>query len=146
MAQRGLRRKSRTFSYELRTTRRVRRGRTNRPQAQELGRVPWVGFPGWGCGTSTLALPPPLQTEEITPRHAHLSRPSHDCPQRPLARASSHHTWDAGEDDSKRSPLTARRPELLTLPGLKSLPSPHLSSLGRTVRPGSKARPPPRKD
>lgn len=87
MAQGGLRRKTRAFTYELRTTRRVRwdEGRT------DLKRRSWVGFTGWGCGASTLALPPPLPTEEITPRHAHLSRPSHDCPQRPLARASSHH-------------------------------------------------------
>ena len=142
MAQGGLRRKTRAFTYELRTTRRVRWGE-GRP---DLKRRSWVGFTGWGCGPSTLALPPPLPTEEITPRHAHLSRPSHDCPQRPLAWASSHHTWDTGEDDSKRSPLTARRPELLILPGLESLPSPHLSSLCCTVRPGSKARPPPWRD
>ena len=70
MAQRGLRRKSRTFTYELRATQRVRWGEGQ----TDLKRRSWVGFTGWGCGASMLALPPPPPTEEITPRHAHLSR------------------------------------------------------------------------
>ena len=114
------------------------RWRVGSPQPSELGR----DHPGGGSGALTLALPPPLPTEEITPTHTHLSRPSHDGPRRPLVRASSHHTWVTGEDDPKRGPLTTGRPAPLSPPRLKSLPSPHLSSLGRPVRPGSKARPP----
>lgn len=115
--------------------------RMGSPLPSELGR----DHPGWGSGALTLALRPPLPTEEITPTHTHLARPSYDRPRLPLVRASSHHTWVRGEDDPKRGPLTTGRPAPLSPPRLESLPSPHLWSLGRPVRPGSKARPLPRR-